>query len=282
MSMSTSKASVELTDEQRMFFDTQGYLVVEDALSDDELARVQEAFHHVKDKTQEEWRQAIAKSPDFKPYGLGPTAHVVYPVVTHGDVFLDLLEHPSTISIAEAFLGPDIMMIDNALHVKPAGTKTHTRWHRDATTWSYPSEEWTEADKTAWEQMRACETPFFKIKIFFFVEDVDEETGPFSVVPGSHKLDVETVPQYDNLNDMPNHVKLAGKAGAAVLWNGYIWHTAMDNVDTKPRQMLLYNYTHFGMKQHSPCVPSRAFAQHVRNRSPLCRQLLGLERMSRG
>ncbi|MBI4532002.1 MAG: phytanoyl-CoA dioxygenase family protein, partial [Candidatus Latescibacteria bacterium] len=208
--------------------------------------------------------------------------HVVEPIVTHGDVFLDLLEHPRTLSIAEAFIGPDIQMIDNALHVKPAGTKAHTKWHRDTHTWCYSIEEWGEGDQKTWERIRACETPSFKMKIFFFIDDIDEDTAPFSVVPESHKLDVETVPQYDDLTDMPNHVKLVGKAGTAVLWNGHIWHTAMDNVGHTARRVLIYNYTHFGMKQYSPCVPTEVFAAYVReNRSPLCRQLLGLERMPR-
>jgi ectoine hydroxylase-related dioxygenase (phytanoyl-CoA dioxygenase family) len=281
MSMSTSRTPDRLTDEQRIFFDTQGYLIVEDALEGDQLTRVQEACYRVEEETQEEWKRAIAEPPDFKPYGLGPTAHVVEPIVTHDDVFLDVLEHPKTIPIAEAFIGPDILMIDNALHVKPAATKSHTRWHRDATTWFYSPEAWDEADWKTWEQIRASEAPFSKIKIFFFVEDIEEDTSPFSVVPESHKLDVDTVPQYDDLTDMPNYIKLVGKAGTAVLWNGYIWHAAMDNVGTKDRRMLLYNYVHFGMKQYDLCVPTEAFAAHVQNRSPICRQLLGLERMSR-
>ena len=265
--------------DQVAFFETNGYLIIENALEADELAQVQEAFYRVEAETQAEWKEAIANPPDFKPYGLGPGAHVVYPIVTHDDLFLDLLEHRSTTPLAQGFMGPDMMMIDNALHVKPASTKAHTRWHRDANTAFFSPEKWDAADRQAWEDMRACEMPFLKIKIFFFVEDVDAATAPFSVVPGSHKLDVDTVPQYDDLNDMPDHVKLVGAAGTAVLWNGHIWHTAMDNTDTKARRMLLYNYVHFGMRQHPPCVPTYDFAEYVQNRSPLCRQLLGLERI---
>ena len=270
-----------LTEEQRVFFDTQGYLIVDNVLEGDGLTRVQEEFYRVEKETQMEWKRAVAEDEDFKPYGIGPTAHVVYPIVTHGDVFLDLLEHPRTISIAQAFIGPDIQMIDNALHVKLPGTKAHTKWHKDAKTWSYSPEKWDENDSKRWEQIRACETPFLKIKIFFFVEDVDEETAPFSVVPGSHKLDVDEVPQYDPLTAMPNHVKLVGKAGSAILWNGNIWHTAMDSLSTKARRMLLFNYVHFGIKQHAPCVPTQEFAEQVKHRSPLCHQLLGLERRPR-
>ena len=59
-------------------------------------------------QTQVEWQQSVANPPDFRPYGLGPTARVVYPIINHDDIFLDLLEHPRAIRIAMAFLGPDI------------------------------------------------------------------------------------------------------------------------------------------------------------------------------
>ena len=66
-----------------------------------------------------------------------------------------------------------------------------------------------------------------------------KKTAPFSVVPGSHKTDVDQVSQYDELEEMPNHLKLVGQAGTAILWNGRIWHTTMHNTDTKPRRMRL-------------------------------------------
>lgn len=273
--------SALLSKERYAFLDTQGYLILEDALAGDQLARVQEAFRRVEEETREEWQQALLHPPQFKPYGLGETAHVVEPIVTRGEIFLDLLEYPLTISTARAFVGPDIQMLDNALHVKPAGTKSHTRWHRDARTCFYAVEEWSAEDRREWERLRACEKPFFKLKVFFFVDDIDEDTAPFSVVPGTHALEVEQVPQYETLEDMPNHVKATGRAGTAIIWNASIWHTAMDHTGTKPRRMLLYNYAHFGMKQYAPCVPTPELAAHTQAGSPLCRQLLGLERMPR-
>lgn len=62
-------------------------------------------------QTQVEWQQSVANPPDFRPYGLdglGSTARVVYPIINHDGIFLDLLEHPRAIRIAMAFLGPDI------------------------------------------------------------------------------------------------------------------------------------------------------------------------------
>lgn len=272
----------ELTPEQCTFFDDQGYVKVEKVLQGEQLARVQQASYRVEEETQEEWQRTIVERPDYRPYQMCETAQVVFPVAPYGDIFVDLLEHPRTISIAAAFMGPDMQMSDNALHVKPAGTKSHVAWHWDETPWFYPEAEgWGEEDRQAWERIQACQTPFLQIKIFFFVEDVDEDTAPFSVVPGSHKFDrrKDGIPRYDDLTDMPDHVRLVGNAGDAILWNGSIWHCAMDNTGAKARRMLLFNYTHFGLEQHQPCIPTGAFVDYVRQRSPLCRQLFGLERM---
>ena len=270
-----------LSDEQHSFLDTQGYLMVPGALEGGLLGRVQETFYRVEEETRQAWKESCLRPPEFRPYGLGPTAHVVEPIVTRADIFLDLLEYPLTVSTLLAFLGPDIQMLDNALHVKPAGTRTHTRWHRDTAVGGYPARGWSEEECREWERIKACEIPCSKLKVFFFVDDIDAKTGPFSVVPGTHKLAVDQVPQYDPLTDMPGHIKLVGKAGSALIWHAAIWHTAMDNTGSRARRMLLYNYAHYGMRQYDPCLPTEALAARVRRRSPLCRQLLGLERMSR-
>ena len=281
---------MQLSEVECRFFDEQGYIQLEGLVDGEELLQLQEEFTRVEEATREDWRRQLVEGIDRDGYGIGETAHVVMPVAPHSDIFIDLLEHPATMPVLEAFMGPDVRMKDNALHVKPAGTRSHSEWHRDgekidgnrSTVWPYHrADQWSADDRRAWEQMRACETPYMKIKIFFFVYDVDAETAPFSVVPGSHKIEGPT-PQYDPLEDMPNHVKLVGKAGDAILWSGSIWHTAMDNTDTKARRILLYNYTHFGMFRKPEHIPSDEFAEQIRMRSPLCRQLFGLERMARG
>ena len=281
---------MKLNDAQCKCFDEGGYIQLEGLIEGEELSQLQEEFTRVEEATREDWRRQLVEGIDHDGYGIGETAHVVMPVAPHSDIFIDLLEHPATMPVIEAFMGPDVRMKDNALHVKPAGTGSHSEWHRDgekidgnrSTAWPYHgAHEWSAQDRQAWERMRACETPYMKIKVFFFVYDVDEETAPFSVVPGSHKIDGPP-PQYDSLEDMPNHIKLVGKAGDAILWSGSIWHTAMDNTGTKARRMLLYNYTHFGMFRKPEFVPSGEFKEHIRRRSPLCQQLFGLGRMARG
>ena len=70
----------------------------------------------------------------------------------------------------------------------------------------------------------------------------------------SHKREVGEVPPRDRLEDLDGHVKLTGRAGSALVWNGHLLHTSTDNTHTNARRMLLFNYTHFGMKQYECCV----------------------------
>ena len=270
-----------VTEDQAQFFDRNGYILVRDVIPKNLLPALRAAADDVEEETRADWLSRKDDPDRRKSYGYGPSAHVIEPVIDRNDIFVDVLECPGTVEFAERFIGPDMMMIDNAYHVKIPGTEAHTRWHRDAKIWDFDVTNWSKEDRSTWNKMRMCKTPHYKIKVFVFVDDVDEETGPFSVVPGTHLEDAPP-PQWDNLEAMPDQVKLTGPAGSAVIWNGRIWHTATHNTDTKARRMLLYNYTHFGEKQYDECIPRGDFRERmIRERSPTCLQLLGIKRLDR-
>ena len=269
-----------MTDEICRQLDEDGYVLVEDVLGGEQLKRAQERFHRVEQETREEWARIPSAERVFRPYGLGENAHVVFPIIDHDDLFVDLLEHPVTTGIAQRIQGPDLMMVDNALHSKPAGTPAHTGWHRDTGKWEHDCSGWDDAMLARWETIRACDVPHYKIKVFFIIEEIRNGTAPFSVVPGSHRWPEAPEEGNDALEEMPGHVRITGPAGAAIIWNGCIWHTAMDNTDTRARCMLLYNYTHFGDGQREQYILRGEFRDRMkRERSPFCRQLLGIDRM---
>eukprot|EP01052_Picozoa_sp_SAG31_P021022 SAG31_NODE_1605_length_7765_cov_2.124315_4_plen_175_part_00 len=98
-------------------------------------------------------------------------------------------------------------------------------------------------------------------QVMIFVEDIDAETAPFAVVPGSHRINQGRtyVDQAGNAWDategqwledptlMPGHEALVGAAGSILFWNGALYHAAMANSHpTASRRLLLYNFVHTG------------------------------------
>jgi len=52
-------------------------------------------------------------------------------------------------------------------HNHPADTDAHIEWHRDWPPWNHP-------------------TQILKAKVFYYLDDITDDMGPFSIVPGSH------------------------------------------------------------------------------------------------
>ena len=107
--------AIGLDEDQCQSFYSQGYLKLNAVLEGGALSRVQSEFRRVEEATREAWLESVAAGLESRPYRLGETAHVVFPVAPHGDVFVDLLEHPQTMAVAEAFMGPDMLKAGDAL-----------------------------------------------------------------------------------------------------------------------------------------------------------------------
>ena len=70
---------IQLSETDRTFFDTEGYLKLEGVLQGERLVQVQAEFTRVEEGTREQWLQSVQKGVDFRPYKLEETANVVFP-----------------------------------------------------------------------------------------------------------------------------------------------------------------------------------------------------------
>src|SRR5207302_2312763 len=112
----------QMTDEQRLFFEANGYLVIPGALSPEELGRVRAAA----DRAEAAWRA------DPSRLGLRkPNLEQVQAPIEYDDLFLDLMEHPRVFPLVREVLGDDVSMIDNDYFLSPPHTRSHARWHHD-------------------------------------------------------------------------------------------------------------------------------------------------------
>jgi phytanoyl-CoA hydroxylase len=238
-----------MTDEQRIFFETNGYLVIPDALDADELARVRAAA----DRAEAVWRA--------DPTRLGQRSSNLEQVqapIEYDDVFLNLLAHPKVFPIVREILGDDVSMIDNDYFVSPPHTGTHAHWHHDV-------------GQPGVYHPRSV----LMVKVFYLLTDVAPDGGGTAILPGSHRFPMDfKLPKVENPAEMPGHAKMAFPAGTAWLFNGRMFHAALNNDSDQPRRMLIYNYGHFWMKIWQGYEPSEALK--AKATTPVMKQLLGI------
>lgn len=242
-----------MTDEQRIQFETNGFLSLPGALTPDELAGVQDAAA----KAEERWRGDTSL-----PGTRSPVLEQVQNPIEYDDRLLALLWHPRVFPLVRAALGDDVSMIDNDYFITPPRTpRTHANWHHDV-------------------GMNGVYHPrsVLMVKVFFLLSDVQADSGGTAMVPGSHRFPTDwKFPQVDDPREMPGAVQMTGRAGDAYLFNGRVYHAATNNHSDRPRRVLIYNYGHFWMKVWQGYEPSpRLIAEAKASGDPVRMQLLGI------
>jgi len=246
-------AKVELTDQQRILFEANGFLVVPNALSADELTEVRAAA----DTAEARWHA----NPSL-PGQRTEVLNQIQSPIEYDDRLLKLLWHPKVFPLVRAIVGSDVQMIDNDYFITPPHTpRSHAGWHHDV-------------------GMLGVYHPrsVMMVKTFFLLTDVDADSGGTSMVPGSHRFPADfQFPRVDDPRDMPGAIQMTGKAGTAYLFNGRTYHCAVNNNSDHPRRVLIYNYGHFWMKIWAGYEPSkRLLDDAIASNDPVRKQLLGI------
>lgn len=242
-----------MTDAQRISFEANGFLVVPDALSPEELERVRAAA----DRAEARWRA----DPSL-PGGRGAALDQLQTPIEYDEALLELLWHPKVFPLVREAVGEDVMMIDNDFFItSPRTLRTHAHWHHDV-------------------GMAGIHHPLstMMVKVFFLLTDVNEDSGGTAMIPGSHRFPSDfAFPHPEDPKDMPDAIQMRGKAGTAYMFNGRVYHAAVNNESDHPRKVLIYNYGHFWMKTWSGYEPSGRLLQEAQaSGDPVRKQLLGI------
>lgn len=238
-----------LTDEQRWFFDTQGYLVIENALTPDELVRIRRAA----DAAEVRWR-ADESLPGYRRDDL----EQVLGIMEYDPLLADLLEHPRIFPIVRELLGPSVMMLDHDYFITPLGATIPNGWHTDL---NFPGVDHARSR--------------LMVKVFYVLADIPPDGGATLVLPGSHRVAAGAeMPNSEIPEELPGAVKMDLKAGSAYLFTGRVYHAAGNNRSDVVRRLLIYNYGHKWMRTWQSYEPSDALVAAAK--TPMRRQLLGL------
>jgi ectoine hydroxylase-related dioxygenase (phytanoyl-CoA dioxygenase family) len=219
-----------LTQEQKDFYAEQGYLMVENVVTPDELARLREITHAL----LEESRAVSASDDRFDlDAGHGPDnprlTRIKLPHRQH-PYFWDLLRNSGITRVLNDLLGPDTTLLTSKLNTKAPGGGRAVEWHQD---WAfYPH---TNDDLLAFGLM---------------LEDVDEANGPLMVIPGTHRGPVLShhangvfagaIDPDDPLFEPARAVTLTGKAGSMTVHHARILHGSAPNMSDRNRMILFY------------------------------------------
>jgi hypothetical protein len=184
-------------------------------------------------------------------------------ILEQDPVFEPLMDLPTVFPVARAIIGADIELASSGeLDHKLPCTPAYISWHNDF--------QWM------------VDVPYprqnFWIRCTYFLSEVTEQMGPFTLLPGSHTADRACPRELTGADRQPRvidgQVPITGPAGSCLINNTEIWHTNTPNRSDLPRRLIMILYKHAWMKQWQEGYETTpAFA--ARQTDPIRRQLTG-------
>lgn len=220
-----------LRQSQLESYDRDGYLLVENAIAQEQLDAMREATAALIDQSR-----AVSKS-DHRfdlDEGHGPNNPRLTRIkLPHklNRLYWDILQNSKMTQVLNALLGPNTMLQTTKLNTKAPGGGQAVEWHQD---WAfYPHTNDT------------------MLAFGLMLEDVDEANGPLQVIPGSHKGPVLAHTNKDGVfcgavdPDDPDFryndaVTLTGKAGDMTVHHVRTLHGSSPNNSDRNRYILFY------------------------------------------
>jgi ectoine hydroxylase len=246
--MDPSCLQYRLTEAEREQFNTQGYLVIEEALPHDRVADLIRATDALFERT-------VCK-------GHAPTKTLFFPnFIPEDDAFFHLVDYERILPKVWGILGWNIYLYHAHLIVTPPSGETPNDktfgWHQDSGRVN--------------QEIECHPRPRLSLKVAYFLTDVSEPgRGNMWIIPGSHLQDAIDLPA-DRIGQPSGAMPVCVPPGSAVLFDRRLWHTASPNWSPITRKVLFYGYGYRWLRTKDDMT-----VQHLWGRSdPIRRQLLG-------
>jgi ectoine hydroxylase-related dioxygenase (phytanoyl-CoA dioxygenase family) len=217
------EVNVHATKEEIDSLTANGYMVREKMFQGEALERLRAAMDRMEEKERQSKELGQFYSTDSVFGGL-----YIRRLPDKDQEFMDLVYDPSLLSVARAMMGPQLLVLTMARITYPGEPNQETHWHQHLFNIPVPQPPWF--------------TRPHSMDILIYLDDVDEETGPISLVPGSHnRLDSEPAPNY--YGQYPNQLTLMPSAGTALFIHSNVWHRALPTTEKgRKRRLLLICY----------------------------------------
>ena len=198
--------------EQLDFFKENGYLVVPDALSPEEVRSINAGID----------RDLIENPVMWLDRGQMGRTQNVHALLACPEMDVTM-RPPRLLPLMRAIMGTDLCAEEHSVMLRapnPDG-ETECRWHRDANR----------------ENRADAEPPYYTryLSVVFYLTDVDDTTHTFSVLPGTAQSS-ELLPL--EAYDLSTAQHLVGPAGTAILFNASTFHAGNVRQTTAERRTI--------------------------------------------
>jgi ectoine hydroxylase-related dioxygenase (phytanoyl-CoA dioxygenase family) len=237
-----------LTERERIIFNETGLLMVEDALSSEQVAALTAASDRL-------YTQKLMEGHDA-------TKALFYPNFIPDDLlFADLVDYEKILPKVWGLLGWNIYLYHAHLIVTPpCGQAQDDRtfgWHQDSGRVN--------------QEIECHPRPRLSLKVAYFLSDTSEPGhGNFWVVPGSH-LDDTQERSADGRGQPRGAMPVLAKPGTAVFFDRRLWHSASPNWSDVTRKVLFYGYGYRWIRTKDDMTVQSLWEQS----DPIRRQMLG-------
>ena len=244
-----------LSEKQRHFYFKYGYLLLENAVSEDWLVRLRKASEEMVERSC-----SISKSDAVWDLEKGhcaeaPRLRRLTSPNDHHHVYWEYASSSMITDIVADLVGPDVKFHHSKLNFKWARGGEEVKWHQDIQFWPH--------------------TNYSPLTVGLYLYDCDEEQGPLVVLPGSHEGPLYN--QYDaegywigclsesDLNniDVSKGVELCGPAGSLTIHNCRMLHSSMPNRSAIGRPLLLNTYSSADAMPYTPVPTPSVYYQEI-------------------
>ena len=275
-----------MNDQEKYLFDLRGYLVVKNALTEDDVTALSKIFEH----DTESLRAGFAGSDRGQPLAKGEMAWSSCSLLDYGGPFLDLIDTPKLIPYLEALLGPHYRLDHDYLKVDRRGGTKHGLYLHGGGQGAGRGRDHVGPHDGGQCYYRYNNDKMYNglVAVAFELKKVNPGDGGFACVAGSHKANFglpETWRKQSKQEDIHECVdQVAVDAGDAIIFTEACSHGTLPWVGESERWTIFYkycphavawapcyynadNYPGLSDRQRSILMPPSAYGPHDYTRS---------------
>ena len=224
-----------LTAKQKKHFDENGYLVVRNLLTQEEVGALKdradliasgEAAH-----VPEQWIQVepSIRKGEIQAESKVESVRKLWRLVAYDDVMRAHATHPKVVDVIVDLLGPDIKLYGDQLFMKPPKHGSRKEYHQDS---------------NSWKQF----VPYDFVSCWAAMDDATVDNGCLWVIPGSHKWGLISREREREIEgqavsgEWEHEVSVELKAGDCSFHHSLLLHSSHANRSSKRRRGYATHY----------------------------------------